>query len=77
MNEEILTPFQLTESIKEDLHFIILQLELATCTRGNEDNITDEDLENIHRAAKKDIYKTIKNKILKKLNALADSSIIK
>ena len=71
MSEEILTPFRLAESIKEDLHYIILQLEFATCTRGDDDSITDEDLENIHRAAKKEIYKTIKNKILKKLNAFA------
>ena len=71
MSEEILTPFRLVESIKEDLHFIILQLEFATCTRDDNDNITDEDLENIHREAKKDIYRTIKNKILKKLNAFA------
>lgn len=71
MSEEILTPFRLAESIKEDLHFIILQLEFATCTRGDDDNITDEDLENIHRAAKEEIYRTIKNEILKKLNALA------
>lgn len=69
MSEEILTPFLLAESIKEDLHFIILQLEFATCTRGDDDNITDEDLESIHRASKKEIYETIKNKILKKLNA--------
>lgn len=71
MSEEILTPFWLAESIKEDLHFIILQLEFATCTRGDDDAITDEDLENIHRAAKKEIYRTIKNEILKKLNAFA------
>lgn len=69
MSEEILTPFLLAESIKEDLHFIILQLEFATCTRGDDDTMTDEDLENIHRAAKKDIYRTIKNRILKKLDA--------
>lgn len=69
MTEEILTPFRLSESIKEDLHFIILQLEFATCTRGDDDAITDEDLENIHRAAKKEIYRTIKNNILKKLKA--------
>lgn len=60
MSKEILTPFLLAESIKEDLHFIMLQLEFATCTRGNDADITDEDLENIHRAAKKSIYKTIK-----------------
>ena len=71
MNEEILTPFRLAESIKEDLHFIILQLEFATCTRGDDDNITDEDLENIHTAAKKEIYRIIKNNIFKKLNAFA------
>lgn len=71
MSEEILTPFRLVESIKEDLHFIILQLEFATCTRGDSDTITDEDLEDIHRGAKKDIYRTIKNEILKKLNTLA------
>lgn len=70
MSEEIFAPFLLTESIKEDLHFIILQLEFATCTRGNDDNITDEELENIHRAAKKEIHRIIKNEILKKLNAL-------
>lgn len=70
MSEEILTPFRLAESIKEDLHFIVLQLEFATCTRGDDDDITDEDLESIHRAAKKEIYRTIKNEILKKLNAL-------
>lgn len=69
MSEKILTPFLLAESIKEDLHFIILQLEFATCTRSDDDDITDEDLESIHREAKKDIYRTIKNKILKKLNA--------
>lgn len=76
MSEEIVTPFRLAESIKEDLHFIILQLEFATCTRGDDNNITDEDLENIHRAAKKDIYRVIKNKILKKLNALVDANRI-
>lgn len=70
MSEEIFAPFLLTESIKEDLHFIILQLEFATCTRGNDDNTTDEELENIHRAAKKEIHRIIKNEILKKLNAL-------
>lgn len=77
MHKEILTPFRLAESIKEDLLFIILQLEFATCTRGNDNNITDEDLENIHREAKKDIYKTIKNKILKKLDAFVYDNIIK
>lgn len=71
MSEEILTPFWLVESIKEDLHFIILQLEFATCTKGDDDHIIDEELESIHREAKKDIYRTIKNKILKKLNSLA------
>lgn len=68
--KKIFTPSLLTESIKEDLHYIILQLEFATCTRGNDDNITDEDLENIHKAAKKEIHRVIKNEILKKLNAL-------
>ena len=77
MSKEILTAFQLAESIKEDLHFIILQLEFATCTKGDDDNITDEDLKNIHRGAKKEIYRTIKNKILKKLNAFANSSMEK
>lgn len=72
MSKETLTPFRLVESIKEDLHFIILQIEFATCTRGDDDNITDEDLENIHRVAKRDIYRVIKTRILKKLNMLSD-----
>ena len=59
------------------MHYIILQLEFATCTRGDNDNITDEDLENIHRAAKEEIYRTIKNKILKNLNAFVDANMIK
>ena len=77
MSKEILTPFRLAESIKEDLHFIIIQLEFATCTKGDDDNITDEDLESIHREAKKDIYRTIKNNILKKLNAFVNANMIK
>ena len=72
MSKETLTPFRLVESIKEDLHFIILQIEFATCTRGDDDNITTEDLENIHRVAKRDIYRVIKTRILKKLNMLSD-----
>ncbi len=76
MSKEILTPFRLAESVKEDLHYIIIQLEFATCTKGDDDNITDEDLENIHRAAKEEIYRTIKNKILKKLNAFVDANMI-
>lgn len=72
MSEETLTPFRLVESLKEDLHFIILQLEFATCTRRDDDNITDEDLKNIHRAAKRDIYRVIKMRMLKKLNMLSD-----
>lgn len=72
MSKETLTLLRLVESIKEDLHFIILQLEFATCTRGDDKNITDEDLENIHRAAKRDIYRVIKRRILEKLNMLLD-----
>lgn len=72
MSEETLAPFRLVESLKEDLYFIMLQLEFATCTRGDDGNITDEDLKNIHRVAKRDIYRVIKTRMLKKLNMLSD-----